>query len=104
MFIHMHMHIRVSLHKGSFVILPIVRSMSMFSSTGWHDLQKQKVSEAYAGVEFEVSSTSGLRRLREFPRALKNLLLNPTFMFISLAGGAEGLCNRSYIHVSFCNM
>ena len=48
------------------------------------------MSEAYGGVEFEISKASGLRRLREFPRAIKNLLLNPTFMCLSLGGGADG--------------
>ena len=68
-----------------------------FASAGWHEVQKQKVSEAYGGVEFEISKASGLSRLREFPRALKNLLLNPTFIFISLAGAAEGCTTVSIV-------
>ena len=60
---------------------------------GWREIQKQKVSEAHAGTEDISSSATGLRRLRQFPKATKNLLFNPTFMFISLAGAAESVWN-----------
>ena len=96
--LRMHIHTCYqdkSAPKGRLVLLSTTHVH--FSSTGWHEVQKQKVSEAYAGVEFEISKASGLRRLREFPRALKNLLLNPTFIFISLAGAAEGCATVSTV-------
>ena len=68
-------------------------SITLSAIAGWREIQKQKVSEAYAGNDDVISAATGLQRLREFPKAVKNLLLNPTFIFISLGAGAEGRWN-----------
>ena len=76
-----------------------LRHAGIVSSTGWREIQKQKVSEAYGGVEVKASKASGLRRLREFPGAIKNLLLNPTFVCLSLGGGADGAFLHNFVIV-----
>lgn len=47
----------------------------------------EKTSEAHGGSEQKRPFT----KIREIPKALTNLLRNPTFFFLSLAGSTEGL-------------
>jgi organic anion transporter 4A len=47
----------------------------------------QKTSEAHGGSEQKRPFT----KIREIPKALANLLKNPTFFFLNLAGATEGL-------------
>ena len=58
--------------------------------TGSEDLAKEKVSEAH-----EKSSSGGngeaFSKIREMPRALTELLGNPAFFMLNLAGASEGL-------------
>ncbi|XP_013417999.1 solute carrier organic anion transporter family member 4A1 [Lingula anatina] len=60
------------------------------SLPGAAKLRKLRVSEAYKGSE-GVRQTKGWESLKTLPRAVKVLLLNPTYMFLNLAGASEGL-------------
>ena len=53
-------------------------------------LRSERVSEAYGGAESITTTETGLSSLRDFPKYLKVLLLNPTFIFLNLAGSSEG--------------
>lgn len=43
------------------------------------------MSEAHGNSQFEA-----FRKLREIPRAFRDLIVNPTFSFLNLAGASEG--------------
>lgn len=47
-----------------------------------------KVSEAYNGNN---EKSEAFTKIQEIPKALLNLIKNPTFFFLSLAGASEGL-------------
>lgn len=47
----------------------------------------KKISEAHGGSEKKQPFT----KLNEIPKALTNLLKNPTFFFLNMAGATEGL-------------
>lgn len=49
-------------------------------------LQAEKVSEAHGNSKMEAFT-----KIRELPRAFRNLIANPTFFFLNLAGASEGL-------------
>lgn len=61
--------------------------------TGSEELAKDKVSEAH--VKSTPSSTArtgeAFSKIRELPRALTELLGNPAFFMLNLAGASEGL-------------
>ncbi|KAK6617800.1 hypothetical protein RUM43_014028 [Polyplax serrata] len=52
---------------------------------GASTIQTEKVSEAHGNSQFEA-----FRKLREIPRAFRDLVVNPTFSFLNLAGASEG--------------
>ncbi|XP_066601024.1 solute carrier organic anion transporter family member 4A1 [Prorops nasuta] len=60
---------------------------------GWEDLAKEKVSEAHEKATQASTSESGVTfsKIRELPRALAELLGNPAFFMLNLAGASEGL-------------
>lgn len=49
-------------------------------------LRAERVSEAHGN-----SKTEAFTKIRELPRALGSLIVNPTFFFLNLAGASEGL-------------
>lgn len=53
------------------------------------ELQKHKESEAHG--EDESATSVAFTKIRELPKALKALLVNPTFFFLNMAGASEGL-------------
>ncbi|CAL4067758.1 unnamed protein product, partial [Meganyctiphanes norvegica] len=55
---------------------------------GYKAIQASRVSEAYSGDE--TSASTGFGNMRDFPRAARTLLANPTFLALSLAGACEG--------------
>lgn len=48
-------------------------------------IQTEKISEAHGNSQFEA-----FRKFHEIPRAFKDLVGNPTFTFLNLAGASEG--------------
>ncbi|KAL0268937.1 UNVERIFIED_CONTAM: hypothetical protein PYX00_010711 [Menopon gallinae] len=52
---------------------------------GSSTIQTEKVSEAHGDSQFEA-----FRKFRELPRAFRDLIVNPTFSFLNLAGASEG--------------
>ena len=61
---------------------------------GYKKLEEHKHSEAYKGIEDKGPMSSGIKSLKEMPKSFLRLFLNPTFMFICLAGGVEGLLSH----------
>ncbi|XP_026470716.1 solute carrier organic anion transporter family member 4A1-like [Ctenocephalides felis] len=66
--------------------LPIIAYPS--SLPGSEELRNARVSEAHARTG---DSKEGFGRIRELPRALMELVRNPAFSFLNLAGASEGL-------------
>lgn len=52
---------------------------------GAHVLRTEKISEAHGNSHFQ-----SFRKLSEIPRAFGQLIVNPTFTLLSLAGASEG--------------
>lgn len=61
--------------------------------SGSEKLAKERVSEAHQKPEQPSSSDRGeaFSKIRELPRALTDLLGNPGFFMLNLAGASEGL-------------
>ena len=53
-------------------------------------LRADRVSEAHRGEQGVTVHTAGFGSLKNLPKSLKVLLINPTFMLLNLAGAAEG--------------
>ncbi|XP_055710573.1 solute carrier organic anion transporter family member 4A1 [Phlebotomus papatasi] len=60
------------------------------SLPGADELRLERVSEAHDGGG-GAGSDQNFSKVREMPKALCNLLKNPTFFFLNLAGASEGL-------------
>ncbi|XP_068228926.1 solute carrier organic anion transporter family member 4A1 [Palaemon carinicauda] len=54
-------------------------------------IKAERVSEAYGSDTDNPRSSGGFGRLRDLPMAVKILVLNPTFVTLSLAGATEGI-------------
>lgn len=54
------------------------------------ELQQERVSEAHNGNN-TAENNSNFTKFKQMPRAICNLLKNPTFFFLNLAGASEGL-------------
>ena len=50
----------------------------------------ERVSEAHGGEKGVTPKKSGFGSLKDFPKSLKLLLINPTFIFLNLGGATEG--------------
>ena len=61
---------------------------------GYKKLEEHKRSEAYKGIEDKGPMSSGIKSVKEMPKSFLRLFLNPTFMFICLAGGVEGFLSH----------
>ncbi|XP_008554726.1 solute carrier organic anion transporter family member 4A1 isoform X1 [Microplitis demolitor] len=72
------------------VAIPIIAFPA--SLPGAEELAKEKVSEAHEkSPSAGGTSTEAFSRIRELPRALTELLGNPAFFMLNLAGASEGL-------------
>ncbi|GAB0098809.1 Solute carrier organic anion transporter family member [Sergentomyia squamirostris] len=60
------------------------------SLPGADELRLERVSEAHDGGG-DTTASQKFSKVKEMPKALCNLLKNPTFFFLNLAGASEGL-------------
>ncbi|XP_013775144.1 solute carrier organic anion transporter family member 4A1-like [Limulus polyphemus] len=59
---------------------------------GYYTIQSRKVSEMHGKLKDSEVSQSGFgNSIADLPASLKILLINPTFVFLSLAGASEGM-------------
>lgn len=63
----------------------------MFFCIGSEELAKEKISEAHETSKSSTTASEAFSKIRELPRALRDLLGNPAFFMLNLAGASEGL-------------
>lgn len=83
----------IDLQYQSFVFKHTPTSTKTFVPPGSEELAKERVSEAHEKPKQSSSSDTGeaFSKIRELPRALTELLGNPGFFMLNLAGASEGL-------------
>ncbi|XP_058810314.1 solute carrier organic anion transporter family member 4A1 isoform X2 [Phymastichus coffea] len=78
---------------GALICLAVAFPILAFPAIlpGSEDLAKERVSEAHEKSSHNSGASEAFSKIRELPRALTELLGNPAFFMLNLAGASEGL-------------